>query len=199
VRRRTLILAIGLSALAVTGCDIEKHYDTLSFFFDGVPDPNAVEPEAPADRRALTGGQSPGARSSHLAYVERRCTDCHGAASRTPFRAGGFNQLDQRVCLECHEEETSGYPYVHGPVAIGECLLCHKPHDSPNLHLLVEPPATLCLGCHEMKAEPPHDDLERSCLDCHHGHGGDHPYFLRPVEAPAEMIEDPEPVESREG
>jgi hypothetical protein len=33
-------------------------------------------------------------------------------------------------------------------------------------------------------------DLGRNCLDCHHGHGGAQPYFLKPLEtAPADTGE----------
>jgi hypothetical protein len=30
---------------------------------------------------------------------------------------------------------------------------------------------------------PEHVDLDRDCLDCHQGHGGQQRYFLKPVDA----------------
>jgi hypothetical protein len=46
----------------------------------------------------------------------------------------------------------------------------------------------LCLACHRFellgpRQPPEHEDLDRDCLDCHLGHGGERQYFLKPSDA----------------
>ena len=72
---------------------------------------------------------------------------------------------------------------MHGPVATGQCLWCHLPHESTEPKLLVASSQKLCRQCHDGNAlspDPPaHRDEQRSCLDCHLGHGGRTGHFLR--------------------
>jgi predicted CXXCH cytochrome family protein len=177
---------VAIAVAAFAGCSIEKHHELLSFFFDGVPEPVAYGPEAAG------GGPGPGGRvaasqivSSHSAFTERRCEDCHGETGGFGLVVTGFSELDATVCRNCHGEIQGAYPRTHGPVAARECLWCHWPHESPNPYLLVEAPPDLCLGCHGFELRglpqpPEHEDLGRDCLDCHRGHGSERPYFLKP-------------------
>ncbi|MFG0251583.1 MAG: cytochrome c3 family protein, partial [Phycisphaerales bacterium JB038] len=71
---------------------------------------------------------------------------------------------------------------------------CHAPHESTVRPLLRVGGAELCLQCHGFEMEstptiPEHEDLERNCLDCHHGHGGDDRYFLREAAESSESAE----------
>ncbi|MHC4448399.1 MAG: cytochrome c3 family protein, partial [Planctomycetota bacterium] len=179
----------GIAAAALwAGCSVEKHYALLSFFFDGVPDPSA------ADARTAAGGGGGGsvsaaAVSAHSAYAKRRCADCHGGDARFGLFASGFTRLDATVCMGCHGDVLEEHPRIHGPVASGECLWCHKPHESRQPHLLTRAPPDLCLGCHGFEVEaaprtPSHEDLGADCLRCHHGHGGEERYFLRAATSP---------------
>jgi len=86
------------------------------------------------------------------------------------------------MCLKCHKDITEQYPVMHGAVTGIGCLRCHNPHISAIPHLLRDDGPKMCLQCHDFDEEnttAPHADLARKCLDCHFGHGGDHPYFLR--------------------
>jgi predicted CXXCH cytochrome family protein len=165
------------------GCSVEEHYETLSFFFDGVPQPAAL-----SDRRTLGGAGGPGALqivSSHSAFTDRRCAECHGGTGDFGFVVSGFERIDAGVCANCHSDVLQQFPVIHGPVAAGECLWCHQPHESPYADLLNLPSPRLCLDCHTpgtfSATEPPeHADLERDCLECHHGHGGADWTLLRP-------------------
>ncbi len=65
----------------------------------------------------------------------------------------------------------------------------------------------MCLSCHRfellaLRQPPEHDDLDRDCLDCHHAHGGDEKYFLKPREeweSPGGYVESSEaPIEPKE-
>ena len=183
--RRTLLVACALVSLIWGGCSVEKHYELLSFFFDGVP-----EPPPPGTQRLAQGAG--GSRlvaartvSAHTAYLDRRCADCHGDQGNFGFTTSGFSDLGEDACLRCHEQEAEPPAFLHGPVALGACLVCHDAHASSYPVLLVKPSPALCLECHEPELQgapstPDHEDLSRDCLECHYGHGSEQRYLLRP-------------------
>lgn len=179
-------LALASGALLWAGCSVERDYELLSFFFDGVPEPAPamVDGEPGPTRLGRTARISTtGAVSVHSAYLERRCAECHGDKARYGFRTEGFSKMGSSICLDCHQDSLE-MPRVHGPVAVGECLLCHEPHVSTHPKLLVEASPGLCLACHDLELEeaaptPQHADLARDCLECHYGHGGDDLFFLK--------------------
>jgi predicted CXXCH cytochrome family protein len=196
-RRRTrrrvgaAVMVITCGAASWSGCSVEKHYETLSFFFDGVPDPNA--PGAEGGRLVASGtpGVALAVVSQHSAFEERRCSECHGETGEFAFRVSGFSDLTSEVCMKCHSDVMDEYEVIHGPVAAQECLWCHQPHESPYEDLLSYSAPKLCLDCHSLGLMgspqiPEHMDLERSCLDCHFGHGGETRAMLRPP--PAEPV-----------
>jgi predicted CXXCH cytochrome family protein len=152
---------------------VEKNYELLSFFFDGVPDPNApLLPGATIEQIR----QSP-TYSIHKPFAEDRCADCHE-------RRFDLGPADSDMCLKCHEAVPSEKPLMHGPVAAVACLWCHTAHESPYVALLKAPPRTACATCHDAailsSARVPEHAPESlvSCLDCHSGHGGTTRYFL---------------------
>jgi len=152
------------------GCSVEKNYELLSKFFDGVPDPNAV-----GSFDSLAISQSP-TFSQHQPYIQDQCSVCHPNPSEMLL-----TKKDSKVCLQCHEDRLDEYPYMHGPVAGVACLMCHNPHLSPLAHLLREEAPKLCLQCHEMNSKystQTHQSPDQDCLHCHDGHGGDVKYFL---------------------
>lgn len=175
-----------IAAAIYTGCTVnESNYATLSFFFDGVPNPGDVrgpngEVLAPGDIRR---------RSSvtiHKPYAEDNCDACHQGRMR-------MSRRDSDVCMKCHEAERSKHERMHGPVASGECLWCHSPHESAFGALLRERDRTVCTTCHtagllDTRTVPAHSDQARGCLECHYGHGGSAPHMLRdgvlPLPAP---------------
>jgi predicted CXXCH cytochrome family protein len=75
--------------------------------------------------------------------------------------------------------------FVHGPVAVGACIVCHKPHSSSEPKLLVQDAKSLCLTCHaEVQAKGEegmhmHGALEQGCTRCHDPHASDHRFQLR--------------------
>ncbi|MCP3902443.1 MAG: hypothetical protein GY715_02310 [Planctomycetes bacterium] len=184
----------GLAALWL-GCSVEKHYELLSFFFDGVPDPNAPEGLAPD-----SSGRPRRPSVTHPPFKEGACTTCHVGAGTFGLTFSGYSSVDADVCFECHEGVLDEHPLLHGPVAIGGCILCHEPHVSRYEHLLTAPTPRLCIDCHgtSMRSEAggPHEDLERDCLDCHDAHGGRTRYFLRELTETEES--EPEETEPEE-
>lgn len=180
-RRRAWWISGGVTAgvLAVVGCSVDKHYEVLSFFFDGVPDPNKK-----AEGQSITGARAVDIRESptysvHKPYAENQCNECHSSRLR-------LSKSDSSVCLKCHAGTTTEHAVMHGPVAVGACLWCHEPHESANASLLQRPGRGVCVTCHEAgllnaTRVAAHADDSRSCLECHFGHGGERAYFLREV------------------
>jgi predicted CXXCH cytochrome family protein len=187
--------SLALSAWAAWSCEVTpKNYPTLSYFFDGVPDPNAKgKPGA--------GLQSPNIQSSptysiHKPYADAACIECHS-------KSYDLTVQDSGICLKCHRDRVNQYPKMHGPVAAVACLWCHTPHESAEAHLLKKPAREVCLQCHDVAAlnsdkVPAHVDPARSCIECHSGHGGTAPYFLLPkatrADAPAADTAPKEPA-----
>jgi predicted CXXCH cytochrome family protein len=166
-----------LGLIAWTGCTVtEANYHTLSFFFDGVPDPTLARD---LDGRPFTPGdprRSP-SFSIHKPYEEDNCDACHQGRMK-------MSRRDSDVCLKCHEQVRSAHEYMHGPVAAGECLWCHSPHESAHAALLRDVDRNVCTTCHTAglltgQWVPAHTDPSRACLECHFGHGGTAPSMLR--------------------
>jgi predicted CXXCH cytochrome family protein len=187
---RTVSIAAALLAavLLLWACSPERHYQTLSFFFDGVPRPGEAKPVQKVSSQYMRDTQ-PGAISKvkgffHKPYLENRCTSCH-TKDQSQFLA---EQVQKTLCSSCHEHDAfqarvAAMKFQHGPVASRSCLACHDPHESLQAHLLVEPMPKLCFTCHEqdqVREDPAHRDIgDRACLDCHDPHGGAARYFLK--------------------
>jgi len=151
----------------VFGCSPEKHYKTLSFFFDGVPNPAAAKTGFTA-RRGASGKPI----FIHKPFADEKCNACHLNTDDIFARA----KVRANVCVECHAAVKIEHRVMHGPVVNDACILCHTPHTSPNEHLLRTPAPKVCLQCHEIpslsKFTPEHADSKGNCLSCHSGHGG---------------------------
>lgn len=178
-RRRTAAAGmVGMTLLMLiwAGCSIEKNYATLSFFFDGVPDPKAKAQAAAAAGVTDDLRKSP-TYSLHKPYAEELCVACHKGQLKITSR-------DSKMCFGCHKEQTSNHARMHGPVAAGACLWCHNPHESAEANLMRAPARQVCTQCHDKTllssdGIPAHADDTRSCLECHFGHGGASPLFLK--------------------
>ena len=182
-----IVLSTIVASVLSSGCSSEKRYKVLSFFFDGVPDPNA--PAVATGDQDEFGGQRAGNGSGaakpvafmHKPYGDNQCSACHENA-RGNF--DDFQKLSSDVCLKCHDKVRDEFPVMHGPVAAAECNLCHVPHESSIPHLLRDAAPTVCVQCHqpELLSPTPREHLlpDKSCLDCHTGHGSDKHGLLKP-------------------
>lgn len=163
------------------GCTPARRYKVLTFFFDGVPDPNARPATQPAEgegTRVVTGRRGETVYL-HKPYDQNKCSECHPGSGRT-FES--FEPVSAVVCAKCHPNVPTQYAFMHGPVAVKQCLLCHQPHEARVEHLLNEAPPKLCMKCHVpgmLASDEAHQDPKRNCLDCHYGHGGRARFFLR--------------------
>ncbi|HSN91023.1 MAG TPA: cytochrome c3 family protein [Anaeromyxobacteraceae bacterium] len=119
------------------------------------------------------------------------CTSCHQAVPGEPgkckSRAAARWKLtgtEPDLCYGCHDRLDKA-KVVHSAVSGGMCLSCHDPHGSSQAHLLVSPPARLCLPCHEaadVRGKRPFAHapaVEGACLGCHSPHGSAEKAMLR--------------------
>lgn len=189
-----VVLACGL--LLFSACDSVTRHKVLTTIFDGVPSP--IPPEkvledyyqqrrqaelAQAAGPDATGAGQTGRRhlSKHLPYVEKKCKSCHDFTTKV-----GLIRPPRELCFLCHKDfrRHLGDPYVHGPVAVGDCLACHLPHSSENTFLLKMDRNKICGKCHQEArlAVSMHEQVlthGMACVDCHDPHFGQARYFLK--------------------
>ncbi len=180
-------LFMALSLLYFYGCSTTHNYKVLSFFFDGVPNPNKELANYLKDSLKLkdsgvvaqsTVNKAVPVMKIHPPYQENKCSSCHDQS-----QMGKLNQAMPEVCYQCHADFSSKFKVLHGPVGGGQCTQCHDPHMSMNDKLLLRTGQSLCLYCHDMKqvlASEVHKDINNTnCTECHNPHGGDDKYILR--------------------
>jgi len=172
--------------LILVSCSPGTNYKILSFFFDGVPDPNAPEQTKP-DSLSVNAVKPVRVQQNrsrflqenylHPPYKDKECGDCHDIDQ-------GFKLVEKmpELCFTCHDDFSEEYPVLHGPVAMGACTECHHPHLAKNKKLLKRTGQDLCLYCHDkvdiLKNEAHEDLTDDTCTDCHNAHGGEDQYFL---------------------
>ena len=197
MKRLLLLSIIAVVLFQVAGCsdDPLSTHKLKTDFFDGVPDLPSLETlcednldelfnnyyherlseelsgSIEEERRIVRG-------SIHPPYEEKNCKGCHDFEAKNMLIAP-----NEQLCEICHVDFVKGN-YVHGPVAVRDCVACHLPHNSENKSLLKESLSGICNKCHheERLAAQMHDAVIQSnmdCVDCHDAHGGDKLYFLK--------------------
>ncbi len=128
------------------------------------------------------------------AGVNWECLNCHQAeAVETDYSINGpikFVIMEGMavapLCYDCHKDkkqEHDQYKYVHGPVAMQGCIMCHDPHGSNDKNLLLMEVSTMCINCHDlqemMEKNKVHKPLIKDgCTGCHDPHGSNSRVFL---------------------
>jgi predicted CXXCH cytochrome family protein len=173
--------------LLLSSCDEVGRRKALTLFFDGVPPlrREVSETESSVQKNDKAPASAP-VGNWHIHEPVKDCTACHGNQPRrgTSGKVQLVAQVPQ-LCYKCHKEHEASEGWVHGPVATGDCLLCHEPHKTRTESLLRKPVPELCYQCHEPEAiraieghvEPSHGH----CVDCHEGHAGATKSLLKPV------------------
>lgn len=90
-----------------------------------------------------------------VVVAHKNCRGCHatidprviphspdGKKARQVVAAG------PEMCLACHDRNKFQGKGTHAPTGLGQCLLCHNPHASEHVRLLIKKPVELCLDCH---------------------------------------------------
>lgn len=132
------------------------------------------QPAAPTARPAA---EEPAAAqgSSHAPYASRDCGGCHNLQEGLRLWAQGAE-----LCWRCHQKADFEGEYLHGPVAVGDCVFCHDPHKSEYEDLLTAKGGGLCLECHRRQdLGELHSGVGEECLSCHDPHRGSVPALLR--------------------
>ncbi|HWR59885.1 MAG TPA: cytochrome c3 family protein [Thermodesulfovibrionales bacterium] len=102
----------------------------------------------------------------------------------TVFEQGDVAQAKQNstascVSMSCHS--TMGKDsYVHGPIAVGECTMCHISTDWHKFTRL-ENIASACYKCHDKvdTTKGVHKSAkEGNCTKCHNAHQSPHKFLL---------------------
>ena len=179
------ILFFFLSVIIITACSATTRYQVLSSIFDGVPNPNAKQKEISDSllvdtlytRSNLTAAIKEPEFIYHPPYQNRMCGGCHNK-----LKGNELIKSIPDLCYNCHENLTGKNPALHGPVAMGDCNVCHSPHLAKNKFLLVRKGRELCLHCHELNQineNKNHFAVEEyECLDCHDPHSGKDRFLL---------------------
>ncbi|MCF7975895.1 MAG: hypothetical protein K9N55_18910 [Phycisphaerae bacterium] len=126
----------------------------------------------------------------------KECISCHVNAldaDATPEQAGLKSPVPQ-LCTTCHTALSNLKGWVHGPVATGECLICHAPHQTTEGYLLRKDPPQLCHQCHETASldliSRHKDPAYAECQTCHQAHTGPNRMLLRPEFIKAQALLD---------
>ena len=182
--------SIGLMLLFFFGlffmsCDEAERYKTLTFFFDGVPPPGPTGLQGePLDSNSPELDQTGQTPAWYVHEPRKDCTTCHGKRKQRGFSSETYLIAQEpELCYNCHDDYTLSAPFVHGPVAVGQCLFCHNPHKSKVKYLLKEPEPGLCYLCHdvntiELIAAHLPDQLS-SCTNCHNPHSSSSKALLK--------------------
>ncbi len=121
---------------------------------------------------------------SHGIVTKNDCAFCHENAPQ----AYRIDHDNSKLCGKCHGRKNVAR-YVHGPVAVGSCTVCHDPHGQVNPDLLVKTGEDLCFQCHTAADALRHlivkgtEDKsflrEKGCGFCHDPHGSERRFLLR--------------------
>jgi predicted CXXCH cytochrome family protein len=184
---KTVVITI-LSVILTTvlSCDEEERYKTMTFFFDGVP---PLEGQDVNDVNSLDKGERQLAQGKMPAFTvhepSKVCANCHDMTKIPRWATPEFIKEPLQLCYDCHpgSNYSGSVDYVHGPVAVGDCMRCHNPHRSKQKYLLKLPVPDVCHQCHEkadIESIAEHSvELLSECLECHVGHSSSERGLLR--------------------
>jgi len=170
-------LLVSLVAGLLSGCDATSRHKVLTYFFDGVPPLESAE--APSAQGAGASSLIPAHPISfqeHGPFAAKLCNACHNEAGGNALVAP-----PDQLCFRCHALKLDK-AYIHGPLASGDCLVCHDPHSSPYRPLLVSQSDNFCFQCHDrndIAKSPVHANLEEPCTICHDAHMSNTKYLLK--------------------
>jgi predicted CXXCH cytochrome family protein len=96
----------------------------------------------------------------------------------------GVSAAEQPSCVtaKCHADRGVKDNYVHGPVAVNQCTVCHNPTASHKFKAITDF-GKLCNVCHESSyfyREVIHPPVEKGhCTGCHNPHQSPYEFMLR--------------------
>ncbi len=196
-----------LIVLLASGCDKLTKRKILVFVFP----PLAKEKKSVTETVETTKPSSmtkksvspPPAYFVHGPKAQGECNQCHESSGSYAFRkldatgtsalssgrsvSGRLVQPVSLLCVDCHASKSQKVVYgdhlwLHGPVAQGECTLCHQPHQSEFRYLLLKNRSVeLCGSCHTKGyiSENEEHTKGEECISCHNPHAGKNHLLLK--------------------
>lgn len=171
-----ILLTSGILAALLCGCaDPMARYKVLSFFFDGVPNPQEEEAKAALLEKRTEEKKKRPTFTEHGPFAAKECQACHMRDT---------NRLVapiEELCFRCHKIDLKK-GWTHGPVASGGCRVCHNPHSSGYPFLLIAKPSEFCFYCHKEKDVSQieaHRGATAECTTCHDAHSADNKFLLK--------------------
>lgn len=165
-----LVIILLALTLLVSACSREVRYQTLTFFFTGVP-PLDYQPPA-----ALPTQASAAPLNALEKYaLARRVADAQRSQSMSDYTHGPFAG---EKCDACHQTQIGGgFGFGGG----GADKVTVMPTD------FQAPRQELCIGCHTSKGPKAiaaaglrlHGPAMTDCTLCHHPHASKEPFFFR--------------------
>jgi predicted CXXCH cytochrome family protein len=195
-----ILVIIVLFLMLVTSCDPVERHKTLVFFFDGVPPLGSETTDAEDDiLTAVSEDEQALRRPKEVVFIHepfQQCSRCHGELEQGFSRQTELAAPVPNLCYECHDDYTESAAVVHGPVALGECVFCHDPHQSKNEHLVKRPEPELCYLCHNVdiieSIEEHQTEALLECTNCHDAHSSENQGLLKnepEMESQSETVE----------
>jgi len=168
--------------IVIIACSTQKNYKTLSFFFDGVPDPVSDSLIVQTDSLSSDSMQTIALLVPeiyyHDPYKAKECASCHDQGSM-----GKLNEPQPGLCYKCHIDFSEINKTLHGAIENGNCTDCHSPHQSKEEKLLMISGEPLCLSCHNSETinENQFHQIveEKNCIACHNPHGGENKFVFQ--------------------
>ena len=105
-------------------------------------------------------------------------SDCSSTCHTDTNKNGYAVEVAADVCFECHDRNDQK-AYVHGPINMGICGVCHMPHGSSNSFFLMAEKKVICSGCHDALTSTHPDTSSKICVDCHDPHSSDKKFHIK--------------------
>ena len=195
IRPALLVLGLILLVLFFISCNEIERHKALTFFFDGVPPlgQGGLQTE-PIETSSPELSQTGQAQVWYVHEARKDCSNCHSKRIQRGFSSSQPRLIAPipKLCYNCHTDFATSAQFVHGPVAVGQCLFCHNPHKSQIKHLLREPEPDLCYECHDINTIEliaAHLPKQLSdCTYCHDPHSSTNEVLLKG--SPAQIKEE---------
>jgi predicted CXXCH cytochrome family protein len=147
-----------------------------------VKKPNPPKPINPNPNPA----PNPSPLTSLTHDLQKGCENCHPPQKPDdePVSKEDNSARILRICFQCHQDYSNYKGWVHGPVALGQCLVCHNFHEDQNNKFLKYPLPELCYQCHDSQdmasVENHSEPAYSNCNNCHLPHAGPEINRLKP-------------------
>lgn len=121
----------------------------------------------------------------HTPFDDKVCVSCHEFGDN--LASGDLpKNLGADPCFECHRNKINMFEkdHIHGPVAGGDCVICHDPHGSSYDYSLRSPEQILCFSCHsftekQLGKNVVHEPFRLGrCSECHDPHSANNKWVL---------------------